>query len=165
MTVNPDWRPHPNDHTPPLGRWEPTDDEIRAIMARDAEAAAREAATPCGGCGAKSDEQRCIGCMHDFGTSASAWVRRRGRVDLPDGIRPSGCSPEPDSPPSRLHGIVGAVWPDETMSARLDALHEWERDVWKIDPRHERPGWRDMEALTHAMLDNLERRLEAADGG
>lgn len=162
MTAAPDWRPHPADHTPPLGPWVPTDHEIAAIMARDAEAAARETPTPCGGCGAKSDEARCLGCMHDFGTSASAWVRRRGRLDLPDGIRPPGCSPDPDEPPSRLLGIIGQPWPMEAEPARLAALHAWEREVWQIDPRHGRPGWRDMAALTHAMLDELERRLEEA---
>lgn len=26
---------------------------------------------PCGGCGAKSDNERCIGCFHDFGTEES----------------------------------------------------------------------------------------------
>lgn len=31
---------------------------------------------PCGGCGATTDAHRCIGCMHDFGTPESAWVRR-----------------------------------------------------------------------------------------
>ncbi|GAA5664933.1 hypothetical protein Brsp07_03432 [Brucella sp. NBRC 14130] len=30
---------------------------------------------PCGGCGATSDRERCIGCLHDFGTPESAWVR------------------------------------------------------------------------------------------
>lgn len=29
---------------------------------------------PCGGCGATADEDRCIGCLHDFGTPESAWV-------------------------------------------------------------------------------------------
>lgn len=24
---------------------------------------------PCGGCGAESEAERCIGCMHDFGTA------------------------------------------------------------------------------------------------
>lgn len=31
--------------------------------------------TPCGGCGAASPAQRCIGCLHDFGDASSAWVR------------------------------------------------------------------------------------------
>ena len=31
----------------------------------------------CGGCGAGYDSQRCLGCLHDFGTPESAWVRRR----------------------------------------------------------------------------------------
>jgi hypothetical protein len=31
---------------------------------------------PCGGCGAKNDSERCIGCLHDFGDTASAWVRK-----------------------------------------------------------------------------------------
>jgi len=30
---------------------------------------------PCGGCGATIERERCIGCMHDFGTAESAWVR------------------------------------------------------------------------------------------
>lgn len=30
---------------------------------------------PCGGCGAKSDRERCIGCGHDFGTPESEWFR------------------------------------------------------------------------------------------
>lgn len=29
---------------------------------------------PCGGCGATSEQERCIGCLHDFGTPESAWV-------------------------------------------------------------------------------------------
>lgn len=35
-----------------------------------------ESAKPCGGCGARSDRERCMGCMHDFGTPESAWVRK-----------------------------------------------------------------------------------------
>jgi len=31
--------------------------------------------SPCFGCGATKDSQRCIGCMHDFGTPESEWVR------------------------------------------------------------------------------------------
>jgi predicted Fe-S protein YdhL (DUF1289 family) len=31
---------------------------------------------PCGGCGATKDRERCIGCLHDFGDEASAWVRQ-----------------------------------------------------------------------------------------
>ena len=30
---------------------------------------------PCGGCGAKTNAERCMGCLHDFGTPESAWVR------------------------------------------------------------------------------------------
>lgn len=37
--------------------------------------------TPCGGCGAASDAERCIGCMHDFGTPESAWVRRHNPLE------------------------------------------------------------------------------------
>ncbi len=33
-------------------------------------------ARPCGGCGATSEARRCIGCLHDFGTPESAWVRK-----------------------------------------------------------------------------------------
>ena len=29
---------------------------------------------PCGGCGERDPQKRCIGCLHDFGTSDSAWV-------------------------------------------------------------------------------------------
>lgn len=32
--------------------------------------------TPCGGCGAAENSKRCIGCLHDFGTEDSAWVRK-----------------------------------------------------------------------------------------
>lgn len=32
-------------------------------------------AVPCGGCGARTDRERCIGCFHDFGTPESKWVR------------------------------------------------------------------------------------------
>lgn len=28
----------------------------------------------CGGCGEADPEKRCIGCLHDFGNSGSAWV-------------------------------------------------------------------------------------------
>jgi endonuclease YncB( thermonuclease family) len=31
---------------------------------------------PCGGCGATKSAERCIGCLHDFGDEASAWVRK-----------------------------------------------------------------------------------------
>jgi hypothetical protein len=31
---------------------------------------------PCGGCGAKRNADRCIGCLHDFGDDESAWVRK-----------------------------------------------------------------------------------------
>lgn len=29
---------------------------------------------PCGGCGETDSRKRCIGCLHDFGTTESAWV-------------------------------------------------------------------------------------------
>jgi len=32
---------------------------------------------PCGGCGAESPKDRCIGCMHDFGEQASATDAQR----------------------------------------------------------------------------------------
>lgn len=31
---------------------------------------------PCDGCGATESSKRCIGCLHDFGTPDSAWVRK-----------------------------------------------------------------------------------------
>lgn len=30
---------------------------------------------PCGGCGAETPKERCMGCMHDFGYDTSVWVR------------------------------------------------------------------------------------------
>lgn len=30
---------------------------------------------PCGGCGAKTSNERCLGCAHDFGDDASKWTR------------------------------------------------------------------------------------------
>lgn len=39
--------------------------------------APRPQTTPCGGCGAQKDSERCMGCFHDFGDAESAWVRRR----------------------------------------------------------------------------------------
>jgi hypothetical protein len=33
-------------------------------------------AVMCGGCGNDNPQKRCIGCLHDFGTPDSAWVRR-----------------------------------------------------------------------------------------
>lgn len=45
-------------------------------------------AVPCGGCGATTSAQRCIGCLHDFGTPESAWVR-----DLSARL----ASPQPDA--------------------------------------------------------------------
>lgn len=38
---------------------------------------------PCGGCGATEDKQRCAGCFHDFGTEASAWVRKHPAYATP----------------------------------------------------------------------------------
>ena len=35
---------------------------------------------PCGGCGATENSQRCFGCLHDFGTPESAWVRNIART-------------------------------------------------------------------------------------
>lgn len=51
--------------------------ELQSTIGRlQAELARRTTVTkPCGGCGAKSDSERCIGCLHDFGDAASAWVR------------------------------------------------------------------------------------------
>ncbi|RYG88583.1 MAG: hypothetical protein EON59_04040 [Alphaproteobacteria bacterium] len=34
-----------------------------------------EALKPCGGCGETDSSKRCMGCLHDFGTPESAWVR------------------------------------------------------------------------------------------
>lgn len=31
---------------------------------------------PCGGCGATKNEDRCLGCFHDFGTPDSQWVHK-----------------------------------------------------------------------------------------
>ena len=49
---------------------------------------------PCGGCGAKSAAERCIGCLHDFGDEASAWLRADGA-----GVGPGWTTPH-DSPVS-----------------------------------------------------------------
>ncbi|SFF22218.1 hypothetical protein [Methylobacterium sp. yr596] len=38
---------------------------------------------PCGGCGATKDSERCMGCMHDFGDEASAWVRKHHPAPRP----------------------------------------------------------------------------------
>ena len=40
----------------------------------------------CGGCGATADKERCIGCLHDFGTPESEWVRKLAKEML-DGKR------------------------------------------------------------------------------
>ena len=37
---------------------------------------AEQQTIPCGGCGAKMASERCIGCLHDFGTPDSAWVQK-----------------------------------------------------------------------------------------
>jgi hypothetical protein len=34
----------------------------------------QEQTKACGGCGATASNQRCMGCLHDFGDDASAWV-------------------------------------------------------------------------------------------
>lgn len=42
---------------------------------------------PCGGCGERDPQKRCIGCFHDFGTPGSAWVQKyqkRGAVSPHD---------------------------------------------------------------------------------
>lgn len=38
---------------------------------------------PCGGCGATSSSERCVGCLHDFGDAASAWVHKYGTTEWP----------------------------------------------------------------------------------
>lgn len=35
----------------------------------------------CGGCGATKSSERCLGCFHDFGDEASAWVRPKAQVE------------------------------------------------------------------------------------
>lgn len=51
----------------------------------------------CGGCGATKDAERCIGCFHDFGDPASAWVHRYGTAPLavPLALPPCSADPEP----------------------------------------------------------------------
>jgi predicted Fe-S protein YdhL (DUF1289 family) len=47
--------------------------------------------TPCGGCGATSDRQRCLGCFHDFGDEASEWVQ--GYASTPIAVAASALTP------------------------------------------------------------------------
>lgn len=58
--------------------------EVEAAMLRMIIRSARSVPAPaqqvepvaCNGCGATEDDQRCRGCLHDFGTPESAWVRK-----------------------------------------------------------------------------------------
>lgn len=63
---------------------------------------------PCGGCGATSDRERCIGCLHDFGTTESAWVR----TDLSPGAVAIG---------KVLHGDEGEL--DDLTQSQIRTLN------------------------------------------
>lgn len=62
-----------------LACWCPLDQPCHAdVLLELANSDGSKPAEPimCGGCGATSNDQRCMGCMHDFGTPDSAWVRK-----------------------------------------------------------------------------------------
>lgn len=40
---------------------------------------------PCGGCGATRNEDRCIGCLHDFKDGNSDWVSKYKKEGQGDG--------------------------------------------------------------------------------
>ncbi len=50
----------------------------RLLIASAVEQLERDHPAPikCGGCGAAADKDRCLGCLHDFGTPESEWVRK-----------------------------------------------------------------------------------------
>lgn len=58
----------------------------------------------CGGCGAMRNSQRCIGCLHDFGTPESAWVRKHRAAlapPIPEAARVEGWNPIGTAPTDR----------------------------------------------------------------
>jgi len=74
---------------------------------------------PCGGCGATSESDRCIGCMHDFtgSRSTSQWLEREGPADR---------SKHPFLTGSHAYGTPGAdsdidmvVWAEDEALRKL----------------------------------------------
>jgi hypothetical protein len=41
----------------------------------------REKTIPCSGCGATKNSERCVGCLHHFGTPDSDWVNKHRPVE------------------------------------------------------------------------------------
>lgn len=70
------------------------------------------AVRPCGGCGATTEQQRCVGCLHDFGTKSSAWVRT---IPAP--------SPEEQEPVAIIGKDYRLLWADAGSMSEIVAKH------------------------------------------
>jgi hypothetical protein len=113
--------------------------------------------TPCGGCGATEERQRCIGCFHDFGSpkhqagaaptwdglpnnpERDGWHWVGGYPRLWDGMR--GIWWQRLGGPTMAHGCAPTLWgeyggpclrPSEVAASRADALRE-AADMFRSD--------------------------------
>lgn len=92
-------------------------------------ATAALASVPCGGCGATEDSQRCIGCLHDFGTPDSAWVRKYA-------------APAKDSlsgPTGEVGGVEPVAWRYEFSTPRQEDGYRDGSTVWHVGYSAEPP--------------------------
>jgi hypothetical protein len=78
---------------------------------------------PCGGCGAQTSAERCIGCFHDFGDAGSAWVRRPTRADNADALLREGLALM-----ARCQAIP-SVGTTPTAGQTEDAINQWAEKV------------------------------------
>lgn len=81
----------------------------------------------CGGCGATDPQKRCIGCLHDFGTADSAWVRKY-HAPIPDAPPPTAVSlaqalevPEIARLLAESKAVVRNTFPPNDYSRALEA--------------------------------------------
>ncbi|WP_284209439.1 hypothetical protein [Methylorubrum aminovorans] len=94
---------------------------------------------PCGGCGAKSDAERCIGCLHDFGDDESAWLRADGAGVGPGWTTPhdSPVSPQTEAAARRIAarraGGAYADAPTVPEAAWRSEIHSAEAALFGID--------------------------------
>ena len=72
---------------------------------------------PCGGCGNADPSKRCLGCLHDFGTPDSAWVKSQNQ------FAPAPTLVDALAEALKLEQIKALV---ETLAQSLAAL-EWAR--------------------------------------
>lgn len=124
------------------------------------------ASKTCGGCGATKDEQRCIGCLHDFCTLESEFVMSFGLELIAEErqrqIESEGWSDDHDDThdgEQLARAAVCYATPKFWRSCMvIDLMWPWNKSWWKPSPDNRIRELVKAGALIAAEIDRLHRK-------